>query len=144
MTGTSKQEQFENAVRDLMTAFDVERPPVPIELMLKRPKPGMWQEVNLSELSLSFISVKHQHSPRMSVARLLARHICRSPWGLERGLDEYANNDDDIRMFARAIVMPFFMLAEMSLNSRVPAALVTRFEVPDDDAAQRLVDLGFA
>lgn len=137
-----KLDLFEAAVSDLLQAFDVERPPVPIELMLKRPKPGMWQEVNLSELSLSFISVKHLYSPRMSVARLLARHICRSEWGAQRQLSVFATSDEDIRMLARAIIIPSSMLAEVSFSSRTAISLSNRFEVPEEDANQRLIDLG--
>src|SRR5260221_14184582 len=72
---------IETAISDLMTAFDVTDPPIPIEIMLQRPKPGMWKEVNLSELSTAFINVKQRYSPRMSVARLRARLACRSGWG---------------------------------------------------------------
>src|SRR5881394_702871 len=69
---------IEAAINELMTAFDVTEPPIPIEIMLQRPKAGMWKEVNLSELSTAFINIKQRHSPRMSVGRLLARSVCRS------------------------------------------------------------------
>src|ERR1700694_614062 len=59
---------LEAATNDLIIAFDVTAPPVPVEIMLQRPKAGMWKEVNLSELSAAFINVKHRYSPRMSIA----------------------------------------------------------------------------
>jgi hypothetical protein len=136
--------RFELAVNDLMVAFDIQRPPVPVELMLQRPRPGMWKEINLSELSISFLDIRQRHSPRMSVARLLARNMCRCDWGIARGLDEYANSDADIRALARAIVMPQSMIAELSLSSRAPVMLSNRFEVPEEDARVRLRELGLS
>lgn len=133
---------FERAVNDLMAAFDISRPPVPIELMLQRPRPGMWKEVNLSELSLSFINVSQRYSPRMSVARLLARHICRCEWGLARGLDAYAENDEATRSLARAIIMPRQMLDEGGAASRLVPVLSDKFEMPEDDVERRLRELG--
>lgn len=133
---------FERVVADLMVAFDVGRPPVPIELMLQRPRPNMWREVNLSELSLSFISIEQPFSPRMSVARLLARHMCRCAWGAARGLAPYADDDDATRALARTIVMPRHMLEEVPEAQRSALNLSTRFEVPEKDATLRLSELG--
>ncbi len=134
---------FEVAVSDLVAAFDVKRPPVPVELMLQRPRPEMWNEVNLGELSMAFISIKSRYSPRMSVARLLARHICRSTWGASHQLAPYVDSEDDIRMFARAIVMPGSLLAQVSIGSRAPLIVSERFEVPEEDAEIRLIELGY-
>ncbi len=132
---------FERAVNDLMVAFDVTRPPVPVELMLQRPRPGMWKEVNLSELSLSFISVNQRYSPRMSVARLLARHICRCEWGATRGLGAYTENDEAMRSLARAIIMPRQMLEEGGAASRLVPILSDKFEMPEEDVERRLREL---
>jgi hypothetical protein len=133
---------FERAVADLLSAFDVERPPVPLELMLQRPRPNMWREVNLSELSLSFISIEQPFSPRMSVARLLARHMCRCEWGAERGLAPYAEDSEALRALARAIVMPRAMLEEIPATQRTLHFISTRFETPEKDVALRLSELG--
>src|SRR5258706_11661696 len=101
---------IEVAIVDLMNAFDVTEPPVPVEIMVQRPKAGMWKEVNLSELSTAFISVKQRYSPRMSVGRLLARNVCRSEWGIARNLEALGSDEDTVRLFARAILMPRAML----------------------------------
>ncbi|PJF35716.1 MAG: hypothetical protein CUN49_09120 [Candidatus Thermofonsia Clade 1 bacterium] len=135
---------FERAVADLLDAFDVERPPVPLELMLQRPRPSMWREVNLSELSLSFISIDQPFSPRMSIARLLARHMCRCAWGAERGLAPYAENDEALRALARAVVMPRSMLEELPAVQRTTLNLSARFEMPEKDVILRLSELGLA
>ncbi len=135
---------FERVVTDLLSAFEVERPPVPLELMLQRPRPTMWQEVKLDELSLSFISLEHPFSPRMSIARLLVRHLCRCAWGAERGLAPYAEDDEAVRALARAIVMPRAMLEALPAAQRTPQNLSARFEAPERDVALRLSELGLS
>src|SRR5262245_47525573 len=134
---------IETAVKDLVKAFDVSTPPIPVELMLQRPKPGMWKEINLSELSTSFINVRQRYSPRMSVGRLLARSICRSEWGDRHQLKSYIEDDEAIRALARAILVPKDMLDLIPPASRSTMAVSMRFEVPEDDARQRLLDLGY-
>jgi hypothetical protein len=133
--------QIEAAVNDLLTAFDVTTPPVPIEIMLQRPKAGMWKEVNLSELSAAFINVRQRFSPRMSIARLLVRHILRSEWATTRNLAPLLSDEDAIRAFARAILMPRVLLSTKTAT-RDPAVLSSRFEAPEDDVKLRLIDLG--
>ena|SRR5258708_976537 len=134
---------IESAINDLMVAFDVTEPPVPVEIMLQRPRAGMWKEVNLAELSTAFINVKQRYSPRMSVARLLARCAVRSEWGELRKLPTVASADEGLRALARAILMPRSMLDRLTAASRTPIAISLRFEVPEDDAQQRLQDLGY-
>jgi hypothetical protein len=136
-------ELIEAAVNDLLKAFDVTTPPVPAEIMLQRPKAGMWKEVNLSELSIAFINVRQRFSPRMSIARLLVRYICRSEWGQQRGLAVVLENEETLRAFARALLLPRSMLRSSVTTSRDPAVLSIRFEIPEDDVALRLVDLGY-
>ncbi len=134
---------IEAGVVDLMSAFDVTGPPVPVEIMLQRPKAGMWKEINLSELSTAFINIKQRYSPRMSVARLLARNVCRSDWGVRHRLDVVGSTDDGLRALARAILMPRSMIEVLAPASRTPIAMSMRFEVPEDDARQRLKELGY-
>src|SRR5258705_10884506 len=123
---------IEMAIVDLMNAFDVTEPPIPVEIMLQRPKAGMWKEVNLSELSTAFINIKQRYSPRMSVARLLARCACRSEWGDTRKLSEIGSTDDGLRALARAILMPQTMLDRLTVVSRTPMTASMRLEVPED------------
>lgn len=138
------RELIEAAVSDLVAIYDVVQPPVPIELILQRPKAGMgmWQEVNLSELSTSFIVLKQRYSPRMSIARLLARNICRSAWGEKHRIDQIGGTDEGIRALARALVMPRGLLEAVPVANRTLIVLSLRFEVPEEDARLRLQDLG--
>ena len=133
----------EKAVADLTAAFDVSEPPVPVEIMLQRPKPGMWKELNLAELSTTFINIKQRYSPRMSVSRLLARLICRCDWGIQRGLGDLAANEEAMRAFARVIMMPRPMIEALPAANRTPITVSMRFEVPEDDARLRLEELGY-
>jgi hypothetical protein len=134
---------IEAAINELLSAFDVFDPPVPVEIMLQRPKAGMWKEVNLSELSTAFINIRQRYSPRMSVARLLARMACRSEWGEQRQLGKVGTTDEGMRALARAILMPQTMLDKLPQANRTPIAVSMRFEVPEEDAKLRLVDLGY-
>ena len=134
---------FEAEVDDLLAAFDVEKPPVPVELILQRPRLGMWREVNLGDLSLSFITVTDPFSPRMAVARLLARYMCGSRWGETHGLRRYADSDDEVRALARAVIMPRGMIVALGVEQHTPLDISARFEVPEADARQRLLDLGY-
>ncbi len=134
---------LETATADLIAVFDVTTPPIPVELMLQRPRAGMWKEVNLSELSMAFINVKHRYSPRMSIARLLVRHICRSDWGTTHHLTVLTDNDLALRAFARTLLMPRTMLEGFDVPGHTLVAISTRFEVPEDDVRLRLADLGY-
>lgn len=134
-------ERIENAVEEILDAFDVDHPPVPVELMLRNPPNGMWDGFDLTELSATFLSLSDRFAPRMSVVRLLARNIARSQWGQERELLPVLDDADLIRYLARALVMPKRMVAVF--EPRTPSAMSTRFEVPEQDVEARLKDLGY-
>ncbi len=133
----------EAAVNDLIAAFDVTAPPIPVEIMLQRPKAGMWKEVNLSELSQAFINLKQRYSPRMSIARLLVRYICRSEWGEKHNVASLSDDDRTLKAFARALLIPRTMIDAMLEAQREPITISNRFEVPEEDARLRLIDLGY-
>jgi hypothetical protein len=130
---------LEAVANTLIQAFDVHTPPVPVESMLQRPRPGMWNEVNVSQLTGSFLSIRDKYSPRMSLARLLARHVMASAWGQTHKVAEYIEKDEErLKAFARMIIMPDDLLRSMSMGSRNPVAMGMYFEVPEDEAEMRL------
>lgn len=130
---------LETVANTLIQAFDVHSPPVPVESMLQRPRPGMWNEVNVSQLTGSFLSIRDKYSPRMSLARLLARHVMASAWGQTHKVAEYIEKDEErLKAFARMIIMPDDLLRSMSTGSRNPVAMGMYFEVPEDEAEMRL------
>jgi hypothetical protein len=134
--------QLEAIADELMTVFEVHAPPVPIETMLQNAPNGMWDTVDVNQLSGTFLSVTDQYSPRMSLARLLARHIANSAWGQERNLLDILSQDEQyIRAFARMIIMPREMINSMTGSMRTPGTINLEFEVPEDDAKKRLAEI---
>lgn len=135
-------EKLEKIASELIEVYAITTPPVPIESMLRTPKDEMWKQVDVNQLSGSFISVKDRYSPRMSLARLLVRHIATSDWGKERQLQQLLILDENyVHVFARMLVMPADMITSLSTASRNPTMISMKFEVPEDDARQRILDL---
>lgn len=133
--------KLESIATEVIETFDIKAPPIPIESMLQHPKPDMWQEVDIAKLSGGFLSVKDIYSPRMSLARLLARHIANSEWGKTHELREIVKDEDQIYAFARMLIMPMGMVKALSSGARAPTTMSFHFEVPEEDARLRLVEL---
>jgi hypothetical protein len=136
--------QLETIATELIEIFDIGSPPVPIEIMLQRPKPDMWIEVDITELSVGFLKGGSPYAPRMSLARLLARHVIHSEWGAKRGLADIlkqSNSEQIVYKFARMLVMPMEMVKSLSASARVPITMSMHFEVPEEDAKLRLEEL---
>lgn len=132
---------LESIATEVIETFDIKSPPIPIESMLQHPKPDMWQEVDITKLSGGFLSVKDLYSPRMSLARLLARHIASSEWGKNHHLQEILKDEDLIYAFARMLIMPMEMVKALSSGARAPTTMSFHFEVPEEDARIRLTEL---
>ncbi len=136
-----ERQHLETITDDLIRRYEIQTPPVPIESMLQQPLPDLWEELDISQLSSSFINVSDYYSPRMSLARMLARHVVNSEWGEARGLDAIANDDDMMRAFARMLMMPGSLITVLSASARTPEWISAHFEVPVDDALLRLQEL---
>jgi hypothetical protein len=129
-------------VEEILALFDIDRPPVPVELMLQRPREDTWPMIDLSEMSATFLNLHDRYAPRMSAVRLLARNIARSPWGQARGLDSVIQDAASIHIFARALVIPAPLLHGIDQSFHDVKAIGLKFEVPESDAEARLSDLG--
>jgi hypothetical protein len=134
-------QKLEDIASDLIAAFNIKSPPIPIESMLQHPGEGMWAEVDIVNLSSSFINVRELYSPRMSLARWLARQVIKSPWGEARSLQSMIQTDDDIHTFARMLIMPLPMIKALSSGARMPTTMSLHFEVPEEDARLRLMEI---
>lgn len=134
-------QNLENIAEEICEAFEAYAPPVPVEFMLQHPPTGMWDEVDVSKLSGTFLNITDRYSPRMSFARLLARHIAASDWGKERGIDAILGDGEMLNSFARMLLMPKEMVTGLTSNMRNPQTLSMHFEVPENDARERLMDL---
>jgi hypothetical protein len=133
--------QLEAAAAELVATFEVQSPPIPIESMLQHPKGDMWEEVDISQLSGTFLSIKDHYSPRMSLARLLARHVITSSWATARSIPNILNDEALVRAFARMLIMPAEMVKALSSGARNPTAMSMHFEVPEEDARLRIQEL---
>ncbi len=133
--------ELEKIASEVIETFDIKAPPVPIESMLQHPKSDMWAEVDIAQLTSGFLNVKNQYSPRMSLTRLLARHIMVSQWGTARNLEPLSRDKDAVKLFARMLIMPLSMVRSLSTSARTPPILSLHFEVPEDDARERLTEL---
>ncbi|MEP6984220.1 MAG: hypothetical protein ABI970_01380 [Chloroflexota bacterium] len=137
-------DQLEKIASELIHTFEIEDPPVPIEIMLQRPKPDMWEEVNIADLSVGFLKTGGHYSPRMSLTRLLARHIIKSDWGDSRGLPaimKQGKADEVVNAFGRMLIMPQEMVKALSEGARTPITMSMHFEVPEEDAVLRLKEV---
>ena len=136
-----KMQKLEAIAAEILQLFNIISPPVPIETMLQHPKENMWEELDVNQLSGSFLNIREYYSPRMSLARLLARHIASSPWGRERGMMSLMTDEDTVRAFARMLIMPQEMVRNLSTAARNPTAMSMHFEVPEEDARMRLQEI---
>lgn len=134
-------EKLEAIAEEICEAFEAFAPPIPVELMLQQPPENMWDEIDVAQLSGSFLSLKERYSPRMSLTRLLVRHIAASKWGKERGLDSILGDTELLNAFARMLLMPREMIDGLTSTMKTPQALSLRFEVPESDAKDRLLEL---
>lgn len=134
-------EQLEALAQELCDTFEIYAPPVPVELMLRQPKENMWDEVDPSQLSGTFMNLSERFSPRMSLARLLVRHITMSEWGKQHNLPAVIVDKESINNFARKILMPREMVEGLTASMRNPTTMSTHFEVPESDAEERLLEM---
>ena len=138
------QSQLEAIATELLQIFEINAAPVPIEIILQRPKPDMWKEVDISEISLGFLKDGGQYGPRMSLARLLARHVIQCEWGEQRGLKGVLRQPDaneTVYALARMLIMPLELVKSLTPTARTPLIMSMHFEVPEEDAKQRLDEL---
>ena len=131
-------DKLEAIADELLAEFNVRSAPVPIEDILQNPKDGMWDKVDITQLSGSFLSLSDQYSPRMSIARLLARHLASCEWGRERGIFDILRQGGHLKPFSRMLIMPKSLIEQTDPDSRVPTTLSVQFEVPEDDIILRL------
>jgi len=132
---------LEQIANEICETFEIYAPPVPVELMLQKPRNKMWEELDPTQLSGNFLSIKDRYSPRMSLARLLVRHIAASDWGKGRELNTLLGDTEALNTFARMLMMPEDMVVGLTTSNRNPKTMSIHFEVPEDEARQRLLEL---
>ena len=136
-----RRAELDEAAIMFLTLHNVERPPVPIEEILRNPVAEMWQP-DLIDLSHQSFDATERYSVRPTIARVVARYVGGTRWARERGLI----GDGDLtageaRYFARALLMPKEWIGALPASERTPASVRLRFHVPIADAAGRLAEL---
>lgn len=137
----SQRENLEAITDKLIDIFEVKSPPVPIETILQSPRNDMWDMVDVTQLSGTFRAFTDPFSPRMSLARMLARHVVNCDWGTANNLPQIVKTEDDMRAFARMLTMPLSLISNLSVAAKNPTAMAMQFEVPEEDARLRLAEV---
>ena len=131
-----------NAVAEqLLAAYEIHSPPVPIEAILQRPQPDMWDRIDLSALSSTFFAAGGPYRLRLALANLLAGLLTSTEWGAQRGLNGLNSNKEEMESLARAILMPRAWLARLPAASLTVAAISPIYQVPAAEVAIRLREL---
>jgi len=130
---------LEQAIDDFITEYAITAPPIAVDEILNKPLPGMWDKVDLSQLTLSFSVRGDRYAPRVSIAKLLVRQLINSPWGVQRNLPELIGQDAAVILaFTRMLLVPRVLLQKMPQASWHPVEIASDFFVPEDDAEGRL------
>jgi hypothetical protein len=134
--------QIESLAQTLLERYEVRRPPVPIERMLREPALDLW-DVDPTELSATIGHGLYRFAPRMAQARLLYRAICDSDTARTHGLNvPWPPSRHEIKYFARTLLMPAEWVRALPASGRTPDDVASLFQVPTFDAVTRLAELG--
>jgi hypothetical protein len=131
--------QLEQVAEEFVSVFGVTQPPVAVDEILNKPLDGMWDKVDLSQLTLSFSVRGDRYAPRVSFAKLVVRQLVPTPWGVERGLPDLVGQDSK-----RILALALMLLVPRSLLNQIPRArwnpveVANDFWIPEDDAETRL------
>jgi len=135
-------QRLETIVGKLLNLYDITSAPIPLEKMLQTSHEGLWQSVDLSDLSINFYApTTSLYAPRMSLARMIGRMLSQSEWGKQQGIADLLNDEDAVHAFARVLVMPAPMIDALPPANKSPDVLSDYFEVPQSDVELRLADL---
>lgn len=130
---------LEQAADAFIAAFKITEPPVPVDELLNRPQPGMWERVDLSQLTMSFAIRGDRFAPRVSFAKLVVRQLVQTEWGAQHKLPELiGTNAEAVLAFARMILIPRAILDTIPKARWSPIEVASDFHVPEDDAEARL------
>jgi hypothetical protein len=128
--------------KTLLQHYDVTRPPVPIEQMLKEPPAGL-AGVDFSKISFIMEHGLYSYEPRLAMARLLCREIAQhgaatEPFGIEVSCTSYT----DLKYFARCLLMPSNWVEAMTKQNLSIEQISTHLQTPSHAVVTRLIELG--
>jgi hypothetical protein len=128
------------AVADALVAlFEITEPPVPVEMMMNNPRPGLWTHTDFSQLTFSFAIRGDRHAPRISMARMIVRLMIDTEFGRKYRLPELIGiSPERITEMARLILVPDILLNHLPQSEHNAIAVAMTFMIPEDDAEARL------
>ncbi|HEY4689134.1 MAG TPA: hypothetical protein VIK33_07460 [Anaerolineae bacterium] len=136
-----RRAELEAVACELLEMHGVDRPPVPIEDILRRPAADLWRP-DLVDLSVQSFDANERYAVRPTIARLVARYAAETVWARRRGwVGAGGLSTDEIHYLGRALLMPKPWMAELSAGERTPSSVRVHFHVPVPDAAKRLIEL---
>lgn len=134
-----EQKRIEELSIRIVSNYDFNRPPIPVEKILSDPPEGL-TSVDISDLSLVFGIGEHRYEYRMAMARLLYREICRTS---ESWKESFPYSNDAARYFAASLLVPAKWALKAAKRPFISLQQLSEdFQVPDYAMASRLVQLG--
>lgn len=138
---TSRALNVESVAHQLLSAYGIQTPPVPLEAILQHPLPDMCHRIDLAVLPDTFFAQDDPYRPRQALAHLLVCLLADSEWGSQHGLAGVASSADKVNQLARAILMPRDWLSQLPPAALEPGVLGALYQVPVAEAIIRLQEL---
>jgi len=142
----------------LLRAYGVEKPPVPVREMIRRPLP-MFERLTLLELNLGLYDAtykllldgsrliavdvgKPRATQRVGMARELYVAFCHSSRAAQLGWPSGEKSSVYGDLFARCLLMPTAWVGQYWAEAVSVESLAALFDVPARVAARRLEEIG--
>ena len=125
----------------ILTYYQVDEPPVPIERMLQAPPQGM-SPIDTTQISFTIGHGLYKYEPRLAMGRLLCREIARNldvQHTVNVNITSLAYTD--LRFFARTLLMPLSWLEAITRKRTTLEEISQTLQVPLYAVVTRLAEL---
>lgn len=126
----------------LLQYYEVARPPVPVERMLREPPTGM-DGVDPDQISSIVEHGLYSYDPRLAMARLLYREMVRA--GVTKSafdIDLPSVSYDEMKFFARCLLMPAQWMRWLAGRGLSVEQMSHYLQAPPYAVVARLAELG--
>ncbi len=135
--------RLEHLAVELLRLGDALRLPVPIDSLWKDPPLGLWVPDPETITVTAMITDEDPYTPRLMTARDIAVRVGKGSWSIKvKLLGSEPFSDEDVTIFARALLIPSQLIFRLSERQKTPENVSIIFQVPRSEAEQRLVELG--
>lgn len=133
-------QRLDALAQKILDTYNLNQPPVPIEMILQHPPKELLPAVDITDLSLVFGIGEHRYEYRVAIARLLYRELCRHKNELQETLP---CTNDAARYFAAALLIPAEWALKYIRRPLVNLQQISEtFQVPEYMMASRLAQMG--